>query len=236
MILMGRADLRWTRGVSPANITSVNRFDGYERNRISPFPSYRDQPPKLVGGAACVDFLNTVEWRGDPDAQGERLTDYDEFVTWASHTGYLDAGEQIAARRLAKREPGKAKAALADAVMLRERIADVIARRVGAVAAFNAALRRLHVAVELAEEDGALRRRPVGGDGLRVALMRIALDAVELLTSPRLGQIRHCGNARCGWYFLDLSRNKSRRWCDMAACGNNAKARAHYHRHRDAQA
>ena len=196
-----------------------------------PFPSYREQPPKLIGGSRCIDFLNTVEWRGDPDAQGERLTDYDEFVTWAAHSGYLDAGEQATARRLAKREPAKAKAVLADAVMLRERIVDVIARRAGAVAAFNAALRRLHVAVELAEDDGALHTRPVGGDALRIALARIALDAVELLTSPRLAQLRNCGNARCGWFFLDLSRNKSRRWCDMAACGNNAKARAHYHRH-----
>ncbi len=196
-----------------------------------PFPSYRDRPPKLVGGSRCIDFLNTVEWRGDPDAQGERLTEYDEFVTWAAHAGYLDAGEQAAARRLAKREPGKARAALADAITLRESIADVIARRAGAIAAFNAALRRLHVVLELAEEDGALRTRPVGSDGLRVALARIALDAVELLTSPRLAQLRSCGNARCGWFFLDLSRNKSRRWCDMATCGNNAKARAHYHRH-----
>jgi predicted RNA-binding Zn ribbon-like protein len=196
-----------------------------------PFPSYRDRPPKLVGGSRCIDFLNTVEWRGDPDAQGERLTDYDEFVTWAAHAGYLDTDEQVAARRLAKREPGKAKAALADTILLRERIVDVIARRTGAVAAFNAALRRLHVAIELAEDKGVLHTRPVGGDILRAPQARIALDALEFLTSARLTQLRSCGNARCGWFFLDLSRNKSRRWCDMAMCGNNAKARAHYHRH-----
>jgi predicted RNA-binding Zn ribbon-like protein len=195
------------------------------------YPSYRDEAPKLIGGARCLDFLNTVEWRGDPDANGERLVDYDEFVVWAGRTGYLDAQEQASGRRIAKRQPGKAKAALADAILLRERIVDVIARRAGAVAAFNAALRRLQVAVELAEEDGTLRTRPAGGDILRAPLSRIALDAVELLTSARLAQVRSCGNARCGWFFLDLSRNKSRRWCDMAACGNNAKARAHYHRH-----
>lgn len=196
-----------------------------------PYPSYRDEAPKLIGGARCLDFLNTVEWRGDPGANGERLVDYDEFIAWAGRTGYLNGQEQAAARRMAKREPGKAKAALADAIALRERIVDVIARRAGAVAAFNATLRRLHVAVELVEEDGALRTRPAGGDVLRAPLARLALDAVELLTSARLRQVRNCGNARCGWFFLDLSRNKSRRWCDMAACGNNAKARAHYHRH-----
>lgn len=29
----------------------------------------------------------------------------------------------------------------------------------------------------------------------------------------------------CGWLFLDSTRNASRRWCDMAACGNRAKAK-----------
>jgi predicted RNA-binding Zn ribbon-like protein len=32
--------------------------------------------------------------------------------------------------------------------------------------------------------------------------------------------------------FLDLSRNHSRRWCDMTSCGNRAKARRYYTRHK----
>ncbi len=30
----------------------------------------------------------------------------------------------------------------------------------------------------------------------------------------------------CRWAYYDHSRNKSRSWCPMAACGNRAKARA----------
>ena len=37
-----------------------------------------------------------------------------------------------------------------------------------------------------------------------------------------------CGN--CGWLFIDRSKNKSRTWCDMAVCGNRAKANRHYQR------
>ncbi|MGE3650785.1 MAG: ABATE domain-containing protein, partial [Reyranellaceae bacterium] len=53
--------------------------------------SYRQSPPKLVGGARAVDFVNTVEWRGDPKAGGERLTDYREFLLWAEAAELIDA-------------------------------------------------------------------------------------------------------------------------------------------------
>ena len=46
-----------------------------------------------------------------------------------------------------------------------------------------------------------------------------------------LERIRECpGQGTCGWLFLDLSKNASRRWCDMRVCGNRAKARRHYAR------
>jgi predicted RNA-binding Zn ribbon-like protein len=35
------------------------------------------------------------------------------------------------------------------------------------------------------------------------------------------------------WLFVDESKNGTRRWCDMTACGNRAKARRHYLRSRD---
>ena len=38
--------------------------------------SYREEPPELVGGALCLDFLNTVSWRGDPVDCGDRLTSF----------------------------------------------------------------------------------------------------------------------------------------------------------------
>jgi predicted RNA-binding Zn ribbon-like protein len=31
-----------------------------------------------------------------------------------------------------------------------------------------------------------------------------------------------------------MSKNRSRRWCDMKYCGNRAKSRRHYERHRRA--
>jgi predicted RNA-binding Zn ribbon-like protein len=46
--------------------------------------------------------------------------------------------------------------------------------------------------------------------------------------------VRECGGDHCGWLFLDETKNRSRRWCEMSVCGNRAKARRHYDRNRRA--
>ena len=67
-------------------------------------------------------------------------------------------------------------------------------------------------------------------DELRLALGRAVLDALRLDRT----YVRRCGGDRCILLFYDTSRTRSRRWCDMAVCGNRAKAAAHYHRHKRA--
>ena len=61
-------------------------------------------------------------------------------------------------------------------------------------------------------------------------LWPIAQSAADLLTSPDLAAVRMCEAPDCAWLFLDQSRNRSRRWCDMKVCGNRQKARRHYQR------
>lgn len=42
------------------------------------------------------------------------------------------------------------------------------------------------------------------------------------------GRIRRCAHPDCVLYFLDSTKNRTRRWCKMENCGNRAKARRHY--------
>jgi predicted RNA-binding Zn ribbon-like protein len=63
-------------------------------------------------------------------------------------------------------------------------------------------------------------------------LWPVARSAAELLTSDDLAAVRECAAPDCRWLFLDRSRNRSRRWCAMATCGNRSKARRHYRRGR----
>ena len=57
------------------------------------------------------------------------------------------------------------------------------------------------------------------------SLWRVSISAADLLTSADLQKLRQCSGDECGWMFLDTSRNRTRRWCDMKDCGNRAKVR-----------
>jgi predicted RNA-binding Zn ribbon-like protein len=63
-------------------------------------------------------------------------------------------------------------------------------------------------------------------------LWPVAISATDLLTSHRIEFLRECALETCGWLFLDTSRNRTRRWCDMRTCGNRAKVRRFYARAR----
>jgi predicted RNA-binding Zn ribbon-like protein len=64
---------------------------------------------------------------------------------------------------------------------------------------------------------------------------RLALAAVELLTSEDDLAVLHCCDGCC-WLFLDRSRGAGRRWCSMADCGTEAKKRRYVQRRRERRA
>ncbi len=68
------------------------------------------------------------------------------------------------------------------------------------------------------------RTAPAAADLLAPVLW----SAADLLAGAHKTRIRECANAECLWLFLDESKGGTRRWCDMASCGNRAKARRHY--------
>jgi len=65
------------------------------------------------------------------------------------------------------------------------------------------------------------------GDPLDDALARLADPLVREIQSGRAERVRVCDNETCRWIFFDESRGGQRRWCDMASCGNRAKAARH---------
>jgi hypothetical protein len=68
--------------------------------------------------------------------------------------------------------------------------------------------------------------------GLRDALL---VSAYAILMDRReRARLKICAGDDCGWLFIDESRGARRQWCSMETCGNRAKARRHYARHRGA--
>src|SRR6266699_1788185 len=64
-------------------------------------------------------------------------------------------------------------------------------------------------------------------DWLEAAMQPLVESAVSLLTSAKLERLGRCGRSTCTWLFIDETRNHSRRWCEMASCGNVLKVRRH---------
>lgn len=194
-------------------------------------PSYAEKPPKPVAGALCLDFINTVTWRGDPVRRAERLTSYGELLIWSRLLGTLSAATERALRSAAARDAGAAARVLDDAIKLRHEMAHL----------FDPGLEartKTPVLDRVTRDMGGIGR-VIPGKGwtqlatkidLRLPLLPIAVSALTLLTAPQRHQARSCADPQCRWLFLDETRNQSRLWCSMEDCGNRAKARAHYTR------
>ena len=76
---------------------------------------------------------------------------------------------------------------------------------------------------------------PADRPDLRQVLWSVIQAAADLVTSHDVARIRECNAPDCNWLFLDRSRGGRRKWCDMSTCGNRAKARRYYERHRQGQ-
>lgn len=193
----------------------------------------------VAAGALCLDFANTVNWHAS-EQPVEGLLDYYDLIRWGTTAGALTSAQADALRQLAGAQADEAAAALARAVQLREAVYRLF---VGYAAAGKVGEGDLAILNEaLAEGLGRLRVMPASSppflldypprlvdlDQVRWAA---ASSAMELLTSDDLERVRQCADDRgCGYLFLDVSRNRSRRWCSMESCGNRAKARRHYQR------
>jgi predicted RNA-binding Zn ribbon-like protein len=96
-------------------------------------------------------------------------------------------------------------------------------------AALNRALAGAPTRSRLARLDGgyAWRIEPAGISAPTL-LAPVLWSAGDLMIKGEHRRVRQCANEKCLWLFVDESKNGTRRWCDMTACGNRAKARCHY--------
>jgi predicted RNA-binding Zn ribbon-like protein len=199
----------------------------------APSPS----PFVFVGNHRLLDFLNTeVAVEGTPR---DLLAAPADLVDWLEQAGAVDRTSARTART--RWGTGRAGDALVrQARSLRaslRRIADAAAagRPVprAAIAPVNALLERSAAVDRLtaAAPDGFMTRRDLRLRQPPDLLVPIAEAAADFLCHADLGRVRRCAHPACVLYFLDGTKNGTRRWCDMRTCGNRANAAAYYRRH-----
>ncbi len=191
-------------------------------------------PFYLVGGALCLDLLNTV-------MQGqELLPDFGSYLRWLNQAG-VDTSEGASASTLARwqTESPATVATLADVKKLRETLREAVrafaaGERVPekVLASLNPLLARSPVRSELVrgtgEEAARLHKRfRVHWQDPADLLAPVAESAADLFSGADPALVRQCDGAGCTMMFMDRTKNHRRRWCSMAVCGNRAKVAAH---------
>jgi predicted RNA-binding Zn ribbon-like protein len=96
-----------------------------------------------------------------------------------------------------------------------------------AITGINEALRAREILELIASADGLRLDHRHADDPIAEALARISEPIVREVASGRPDRLRACANDACRWIFYDASPTGRRRWCDMASCGNRAKAARH---------
>jgi predicted RNA-binding Zn ribbon-like protein len=198
-------------------------------NTIAHKPATSDHVHDAVPLATAFDFLNTMELENG--ALVERLTSLDTAATWLADAAVVpDAtviaglGRSAAAREAALERLITARTALRDVA---HAVAHEEAPARSAIKEVNRALASRERIELVASDDGVRLGHSHVGDAIDDVLARIAEPIVREIGNGHDDRIRICANDTCRWIFYDESRAGRRRWCDMATCGNRAKAQRH---------
>ena len=190
-----------------------------------------------IGGALCLDFTNTASWQGSRRTT-EHLHDFGDLLRWSSESGIVDRQTASGLSEEARRNPGGALTILNRARKLRELLYRIFVVLGAKKAPGRPDLQLLNEVLAQAPLRFQVEREGVGFSCLRkpgssefaTLLGPVVWSAAELLASDHLDKVKQCASDTCGWLFLDHTKNRSRRWCDMADCGSKAKARRYYHK------
>jgi predicted RNA-binding Zn ribbon-like protein len=197
----------------------------------------------FTGGHPALDFVNTLGgYVDDPlGPEDEFLHSYVDLLEFGLKTDTIS--ERLARRlgRLARECPEQAEAALAAALSTRSLLESAFRPLTegkdpppGALNALGDFGAMAMARAELVAVDGGFDWSWERSKDLEAPLWPIAQAALELITSGPLERLKNCG--RCRWLFLDNTKNSSRRWCSMDACGTDAKIERYVARRRELRA
>ncbi len=193
----------------------------------------RPDPP-FIADAYPLDFLNSI---AAPTGKViEWISDGDDLLSWLEKT-------QMIPRHVAvKFRDGADQAALdkiaLEACHLREWFRGYVSGQTGKLRAtgainelqpLNQILARDQCFHQLEQQDDqtfqlqAHRRF----DSPKDLLIPIAEAMAAFISNANFERVKNCEGSTCTLWFHDISKSHKRRWCDMAVCGNRAKAAAH---------
>jgi predicted RNA-binding Zn ribbon-like protein len=178
----------------------------------------------ISSGNLALDFVGTLGERRD--ARNEHLRETSDVADWLVEAGVVH------------HRPETDDDTLVEAVALREALFVVVERLLDepGSALPQAALEVVNRAAAVPPPAVTLRAdRTLDRSGSwRAGLSAVARDGLALV-DPGDAELKWCADPTCTHPFLDRSRGHRRRWCEMAGCGDRAKAAAYRARRRAAE-
>lgn len=174
----------------------------------------------FIGGNPALDFVNTAEERGHPDA-GDALRTPGDLSFWGRRYGLLDESADGKNDRAEFRRAIEARELLYALFFALSRDRPVSPDDLERLAALAASAYR--AASLEPTPDGRLEW---SWDRSQLATVRhvAVTSAVELLADTPGARLKQCPGDHCGWFFLDRTKRGNRRWCAMTGgCGQSAK-------------
>ncbi|MFE6845836.1 CGNR zinc finger domain-containing protein [Streptomyces sp. NPDC057686] len=176
----------------------------------------------LTGEPLALDLLNTR-----PAGAGDLIAGPEGLAAWLAvqegRLGVTEAGPAEVAAVHAVREA--AGAALAAARRGEQPPADALHALNEASAGAPA-----HRALAWTPETGLTAAPHRRGTPAQRLAAELAQATADLLTDPRVQDVRECEGADCVLLFLPA--HPRRRWCVASACGNRARVARYYARHK----
>ena len=212
------------------NKSTPDGVPGQPVNSISMETPTAFRGQRIVGGNVALDLLNTQNGAAGAEPEDDVLTDYRDFLAWASHVRIITAPEERRLRRRAREEPAHAEAVFQRARETRAYLYDVFDAVAQGKPPARAELERMQrdeaealTHGRLVAEDGLYRWSWAADQDLGRPLWPIVHAALNLVTDGPIDRVKGC--ASCRFLFLDESKNRSRRWCSMEDCGAEDKMR-----------
>jgi predicted RNA-binding Zn ribbon-like protein len=182
---------------------------------------------RIVGGSLALDLLNTQNGPAGGTPEDDALHDYADVVAWGAYVGMLTPDEAKRLIRRSRRHPAAALAAYERVLETRGYLYELFRAIATGRNPPPTAIARLQRDEAEALAHGTLVREGDvyawrwADDDLGRPLWPVIHEGLRLLTDGDLDRVKGC--ARCRFHFLDLSKNRSRRWCSMDDCGTADK-------------
>jgi predicted RNA-binding Zn ribbon-like protein len=188
-------------------------------------PTLREQADRSQSGfgadllealTACVELINTGR-----SSAGEGLCGVADVQSFGQR--YAFHGRGAAPRDVARLRAHRARL---DAVVTACEAGD----SEGAIGMLNALLSQTGAVPQIVSHDGRGPHvhvsRPTAPLADRMAA-HFAMALADIVVAGESDRIRTCASPTCRAVFLDLSRNRSRRYCDSRTCGNRLHVAAY---------